>query len=226
MASSRDIMARRTEIMAKSIGFPYERFELGGLAFDYEAMMNNIGYSIDEIRHIQFNVGVGNTPIFELKNITALARRIAPNGRAARIFLKDESCNPSGSFKDRRAAISVYHAKKMGYRGIVVATSGNYGAAVAAQAAMRGLKAIIVQEAFDSKGLGQPEILEKGRKCEAYGAEVLQLSVGPELVAVFLQILDETNYFNASLYTPYGIGGIESLGMELSEQMRTRTGRD
>lgn len=226
MPTYNQILARRAEITARATGFNYEQFEQGGLAFDYERMMQNTGYSIEEIRRVQSEVGVGQTPLLELRNITRLARRIAGPGKGARIFIKDEAGNPSGSFKARRAAVSVYHAAKMGYKGVVAATSGNYGAAVASQAAMRGLKAIIVQEVYDSKGFGQPEILEKGRACEAYGAEVLQLSVGPELFAVFLQVLDETGFFNASLYTPFGIAGIETLGVELTEQVRERNGRD
>ncbi|HBK86391.1 MAG TPA: PLP-dependent lyase/thiolase, partial [Firmicutes bacterium] len=55
--------------------------------------------------------------------------------------------------------------------------------------------------------------------CEAYGAEVCQLTVGPELFYVFLCLLEETGYFNASLYTPYGIAGIESLGAEIAEEV-------
>ena len=46
-----------------------------------------------------------------------------------------KAANPSGSFKDRRASVSVYDAKKRGYKGVAAATSGNYGAAVASQAA-------------------------------------------------------------------------------------------
>ncbi|MBS3874056.1 MAG: PLP-dependent lyase/thiolase [Firmicutes bacterium] len=226
MTSYKDIIAKKREITAKALGFAYEKHEQGGLAFDYESMMNNTGYTLDEIRRIQLETGVGNTPLLELRQITRLARKYAPPGKGARIFLKDEAANPSGSFKARRAAISVYHAAKLGYAGVVAATSGNYGAAVASQAAMRGLRAIIVQEVYDSKGLGQPEILEKGRACEAYGAEVVQLTVGPELFAIFLQVLDTTSYFNASLYTPYGIAGIETLGVEIVAEVRARTGRD
>jgi hypothetical protein len=79
---------------------------------------------------------------------------------------------------------------------------------------------------FDSRGFEQPEIAEKGRACEAYGAEVLQLSVGPELFYMFLLVLEETGYFNASLYTPFSIAGIETLGTEIVEQTRQQTGRD
>ena len=113
----------------------------------------------------------------------------------------------------------------MGYKGVIAATSGNYGAAVASQAAQLGLKCIIVQEVFDSKKVGQPEILEKTRKCEALGAEVIQLTVGPELFYTFLKLLEETGYFNASLYTPFGIAGVESLGYELANQMMEMEGK-
>jgi cysteine synthase len=225
MSKYSEIMAQRGEIVMRATGFNYEQFELGGLAFDYERMMENTGYTLADIAALQRDVGVGNTPLLELRNVTRLARKLAPAGKGARIFVKDEACNISGSFKARRAAVSVYHAAQLGFKGVVAATSGNYGAAVAAQAAIRGLKAIIVQETYDSRGLGQPEILEKGRACEAYGAEVIQLTVGPELFAVFLTVLDETGFFNASLYTPFGIAGIETLGVELAADLKQRTGR-
>jgi len=200
-------------------------YESGGIAFDYEKMMRETGYSIEEIVAIQSSVAVGNTPVIELKNITALARRVSKSGRAARIFIKDEACNPSGSFKARRAACAVYHAKKLGFKGVLTATSGNYGAAVASCAARLGLKCIVVQECFDSKKIGQPEILEKQRACEAMGAEVVQLSVGPELFYVFLCLLEETGYFNASLYTPFGIAGVETLGYEIANQFMEKYGK-
>ncbi len=220
------VMARKPEIMIKSVGIDYSKFESGSIAFDYEKMMRETGYSLEEMQKMQYGVNVGNTPILELKNITALARACAPKGKGARIFIKDEASNPSGSFKARRAANAVYHAKKLGYKGVIAATSGNYGAAVASQAAIAGLKCIIVQECYDSKGVGQPEIVEKARKCEALGAEVVQLSVGPELFYKFLLLLEETGYFNASLYTPFGIGGVETLGYEISMQFREKYGKD
>ncbi|RKX83986.1 MAG: PLP-dependent lyase/thiolase [Spirochaetes bacterium] len=225
-AGYNELMARRAEIMKSAIQIDYDQFESGSIAFDYEGMMQKVGYSLDEIKEIQERTGVGNTPVYELRNLTALCRTTAAPGKGARIFLKDEAANPSGSFKARRAAVSVYHAKKLGYRGVIAATSGNYGAAVASQAAMLGLKCIIVQECYDSEGRGQPEIIEKARKCEAYGAEVVQLSVGPELFYSFLQLLEETGYFNASLYTPFGIAGIETLGFEISQQIKGMIGRN
>lgn len=220
------VMARRPEIMKESVGIDFSKFESGSIAFDYERMMKEAGFAIEEIQKIQSEHGVGNTPIIELRNLTALARKLAPEGKGARIFIKDEAANASGSFKARRASTAVYQAKKLGYKGVVSATSGNYGAAVASQAAMYGLKCIVVQECYDSRGVGQPEIIEKARKCEALGAEVIQLSVGPELFYSFLRILEETGYFNASLYTPFAIAGVETLGYEIAMQFREKYGKD
>ena len=220
------VMGRNNEILKKAIGFDYSLFESGSISFDYERMMRETGYTLEDIQKIQAETGVGNTPMLELKNLTKLARKMAPKGKGARIFLKDEASNPSGSFKARRAAVSVYHAKKNGYKGVITATSGNYGAAVASQAAMRGLKCIIVQECYDSRMIGQPEILEKQRVCEAYGAEVVQLTVGPEIFYTFLALLEETGYFNASLYNPFGIAGVETLGYEIAMQFREKLGKD
>jgi len=220
------VMARKNEIMKQSLGIDYDDYVQSPIAFDYERMMAETGYTMDDIRRIQRETKVGDTPLFELRNLTAAVRRISEPGKGATILLKDEAANASGSFKARRAAISAYQALIKGYRGMIAATSGNYGAAVASQAAQRGLKSIIVQEVFDSRGVGQPEIVEKGRKCEAYGAEVIKLSVGPELFYMLLRTLEETGFFNASLYTPFGIRGVESLGYEVAEQVRTRYGKD
>ncbi len=225
--SYESVMARRNDIMKKSVGIDYDNFELAGIGFDYEKMMDDTSpYTLDEIKKIQNEYGVGNTPLKELKNMTDLSRKLAPKGKGARIFVKDEALNDSGSFKARRAALSCYHAKKLGYKGIMAATSGNYGAAVASQAAKHGLKCIIVQECFDSRGIGQPEIIEKARKCEALGAEVVQLTVGPELFYTYLKLLEETGYFNASLYSPFAITGVETLGYELVEQCRNQIGKE
>lgn len=219
------VMARKNDIMKTSVGINYEAYEGDYIHFDYEAMMTDCGFTLEEIKAIQYDNGVGQTPLKECKNITKLARKVAKPGYGARIFIKDEALNDSGSFKARRASIACYQAKRLGFKGVIAATSGNYGAAVASQAAKYGLRCIIVQECYDSKGIGQPEIIEKARACEAYGAEVVQLSVGPELFYKFLLLLEETKYFNASLYTPFGIMGIETLGAELVEDSLRLTGR-
>ena len=229
MALAKDydsVMGRSNDIMKEALGLDYADFESGSVAFDYEALMKSTGYTLDEVAKIQARTAVGNTPLIELRNLSALSRKYAKPGYGARIFAKDEAANASGSFKARRAECAVAHAKKLGYKGVIAATSGNYGAAVASQAAMQGLECIIVQECYDSHGVGQPEIVEKARKCEAYGAEVIQLTVGPELFYTFLSVLEDTHYFNASLYSPFGIAGVETLGYEIAMQCRELVGKD
>lgn len=219
------VMARKADIVKKAVGLDYETYATGTLAFDYDRLLKDTGYDLETAREIQTRTAVGGTPMVEMHNITRLVRAVSGPGMGARVFVKDEAQNPSGSFKDRRASLSIHEAKRRGYEGVAAATSGNYGAAVASQAAKAGLRCIVVQEAFDSTGVAQPEIAEKTRACEAYGAEALRLSVGPELFYVFLKVLEETGYFNASLYTPFSIVGIETLGFEVAEEIKARTGR-
>jgi len=222
-----EVMARRGAIMQHALGLDYARFEReGGIAFDYEGLAGSPPYDLEAVQRIQSQFKVGDTPLWELPRISELVRQSAGPGQGARILIKDEAANAAGSFKARRASLAVAHAADLGYEGVVAATSGNYGAAVASQAAMRGIKAIILQEAFDSHWRGQPEILEKTRACESYGAEVWQMTVGPELFYWHLITLEETRFFNASLYTPYGILGIETLGYEIAQQCRQQYGRD
>jgi len=219
------ILARKGEIMKRALGMDYAEFERSPIAFDYDAMMAAHGYSLDDIIAIQRAGGVGDTPLLELRNLTDLVRSYAEPGCGARIFVKDECANMAGSFKDRRASVSIHVAKAKGYEGVIAATSGNYGAAVSSQAARASLKCIICQEAFDSRHVGQPEIIEKSRICEAFGAEVIQMTVGPELFSHMLELLDTTGYFAASLYSSFGVSGIETLGAEVARDMVAITGR-
>lgn len=219
------VMARKNEIMKTSTGLDYNVYAQSPIAFDYEKMMSDTGYTHEEIFKIQRETKVGNTPLYELRNLTEAVRKISPPGKGATILLKDEAANASGSFKARRASVSVYEAAKRGYKGVIAATSGNYGAAVASQAVQRGLQCIVIQEVYDSRSVGQPEIVEKGRACEAYGAEVIKLTVGPELFYIHLLTLEETGFFNSSLYTPFAVKGVETLGIEIADEVQARYGR-
>lgn len=219
------VMSRMSEIIKNAVSVDYNTFERRGY-FDYEALMGSVPYSLEEVEKILHGMHVGNTPIVYMDNLTKLARKVSPKGMGARIFVKDEAQNPSGSFKARRAALSCYEAKRLGYKGTVAATSGNYGAAVACMSAKLGLDCIVVQECFDSRGFGQPEILEKQRKCEALGAEVIQLTVGPELFYETLKLLEETGFYDASLYSATAIAGVETLGAEIVRQFQEMEGKE
>ena len=57
------VMNRKNEIMKNAIGIDYSEFENEGVSFDYEKMMRETGYSLDEMENIQSKYAVGNTPI-------------------------------------------------------------------------------------------------------------------------------------------------------------------
>ena len=79
----------------------------------------------------------GWTPVFAL-------RRSAEKLNLQHLWLKDESYNPTGSFKDRASAIVVTRAREIKAEVIVTASTGNAGAALAGMAAAVGQKAVIL----------------------------------------------------------------------------------
>lgn len=79
---------------------------------------------------------VGQTPIFVLP-------RLAEKLGLRALWLKDESRNPTASFKDRASAVVVARAREIGVDTIVTASTGNAGAALAGMAAAAGLQAVI-----------------------------------------------------------------------------------
>ena len=79
---------------------------------------------------------VGGTPVFALP-------RLAEKLGLKQLWLKDESRNPTASFKDRASAVVVTRAREIGAEVVVTASTGNAGAALAGMAAAVGQKAII-----------------------------------------------------------------------------------
>ncbi|MBR6594892.1 MAG: cysteine synthase A [Clostridia bacterium] len=126
--------------------------------------MGKIYSSIEEL--------VGNTPMLRL---SAIERHL---GLGCGLYAKLESCNPSGSAKDRVASAMIDRAEAMGLlkKGgtVIEATSGNTGIGLARVAAVRGYRAIIVM----------PDTMSAERRAlvSAYGAEIA-LSNGKEGMA-------------------------------------------
>lgn len=82
-------------------------------------------------------LGEGGTPLLECPGLgTAIG--------LPRLMLKNESANPTWSFKDRLASVGVSWAKSMGRPGVVLSSSGNAGASAAAYAARAGLPCLIL----------------------------------------------------------------------------------
>jgi len=84
----------------------------------------------------RITLGEGNTP---LVSCDRWAKRLG----LQEIWIKDESRNPTWSFKDRHSAVAVSMAVQQGANTVAIGTSGNHGASVAAYAAKAGLRAVI-----------------------------------------------------------------------------------
>lgn len=98
------------------------------------------------------SLGEGSTPCITTERIQRLVG-------VKNVILKLESTNPTGSFKDRAAALGVSIARELSKKGVFVASSGNAAAAVAAYSARAGLRCIaLVRENASPRKLSQIEM--------------------------------------------------------------------
>ncbi len=128
------------------------------------------------------------------------------------VYFKCESLNPTGSFKDRGAAVLISALGAAGVRSIVEDSSGNAGASLAAYAARAGISArIFIPE--NASGPKQAQI-------EAYGAEVVKVP-GPRTAASEAAQRDAEGgaVYASHAYLPHGLAGIATLAFELTEQL-------
>ena len=165
------------------------------------------------------SLGEGSTPLL-------LAPRIGAR-LGAKLFLKWEGANPTGSFKDRGMTVAVTQALADGARAVVCASTGNTAASAAAYAARAGLEAVILQpEGAVARGkLAQAravggkvelrpsfeEALAEARELERRGTHVLVNSLNPmrlqgQKTAAF-EIVEELGSAPDILALPYGGGG-------------------
>ena len=100
-------------------------------------------------------------PVKDRKNIVTLgeggtqlikAKRLADYLGTKNLFMKDESRNPSGSFKDRPLTVGVSKAVEFGVKTLTIASSGNAAAALATYAAKAGIEAVTFVPAFAPSG--------------------------------------------------------------------------
>jgi len=135
---------------------------------------------------------------------------------AARLLVKDEGQNPTGSFKARGMAAAVSRAVELGVNGLATPTAGNAGAAMAAYAARAGKPAYVV--APDDAPVA---CIEQAR---LYGAEV-ELIAGliSDAGRIANDVAQQRGWFNvATLREPYRAEGKKTMGLELAEQLGWR----
>jgi threonine synthase len=152
------------------------------------------------------SLGEGWTPLLDAPRL----------GRAVgleRLFIKDESPNPTNSFKARGLSAAVTRAARLGARILSIPTAGNAGNAMAAYAAKAGLEAKV----FMPRDVKPPFV----RECELYGADVTLVD---GLITDAGRMAAEQGkplgwYDVSTLKEPYRIEGKKTMGYEVAEQL-------
>ena len=153
----------------------------------------------------------GGTPLLK-------AERLANVLGLKKLWLKDETRNPTGSFKDRGMSVSVSVAKEFGYKKLTTASSGNAAAALSAYAAKAGMDvyAFVIEQA----GYG------KIAQLLFYGAKVFKVrGLGEEDPTVKLMRLayERFNFYPSPSFgpfNPYQIEGPKTISYEIVEQLK------
>lgn len=134
------------------------------------------------------------------------------------LYLKDESRNPTWSYKDRLAAVAVTKAAQQGRSTVIVSSTGNHGAAVAAYAAKAGMQCIVLT--LESV----PEAMKT--LIQSYGAKVFAFKEPTQRWTVMRQAVAERGWVPMSGFVsppsgsnPYGVEGYKSIAYELYEQL-------
>ncbi|MQF65448.1 pyridoxal-phosphate dependent enzyme, partial [SAR202 cluster bacterium AC-409-J13_OGT_754m] len=156
--------------------------------------------------HPLISLGEGSTPIVQLESI---GKRLD----LTNLFAKLEYQNPTGSFKDRGAALLVSELKSKGVEHIAEDSSGNAGASIAAYCARAGIKASI----FVPSEAPQAKV----EQISFYGADIIKISGGRQAVANACQEYCMNNgivYASHNL-NPYFLEGTVSFGEEIIHQM-------
>lgn len=130
------------------------------------------------------------------------------------IYAKLEYFNLSGSAKDREAYIEIYMAKKLGYDGIIAATTGNMGASLANLCSKIKFQCLILTPSDTSKS--------KVEQIEKYGVKVIKIKGKYDLVAQKARILaNEKNLFLASLQA-FRFEGYKTISYEIFEELANK----
>jgi threonine synthase len=153
------------------------------------------------------SLGEGGTPLVH-------ADRLAQDLGMRNLLVKDESRNPTLSFKDRKSAIAVSKAAEFGAKGVANMTAGNAGSSVAAYAARAGIPAYI----FTIDGISESKLA----KLVSYGAHVFKTKAPTKELMTFVAAVSKrygmTNMTAASRYNPYVKEGSKTCVFELYEQ--------
>ena len=160
---------------------------------------------VDDEQNI-LTLGEGMTPLLK-------AGRLGADLGMSNLYIKDESLNPTASFKARGMAVAISMAKELGVKKLAVPSAGNAAGALAAYAAKAGIPAFI----FMPNDTPTANIVE----CQQMGAHV-ELIDGliTDCGKIVAERKQAEGWFDVStLKEPYRVEGKKTMGYELAEQM-------
>jgi threonine synthase len=157
------------------------------------------------------SLGEGGTPLVHLERLGA--RLGLP-----RLYAKDETRNPTWSYKDRLCAMAVNHAVAIGARVITISSTGNHGASTAAYAARAGLPCVIFTLA------SVPDTMKT--LMQAYGAAVVACPTAEARWQLMRQGVERLGWYPTSGFVtppvgsnPWGIEGYKTIAYEVAEDL-------
>ncbi len=149
---------------------------------------------------LSLSLGEGDTPLVRGRKL------------GMRIYFKNETVNPTWSFKDRGTFLGILAALKFGYKKVGTVSTGNMAASVAAYAARAGLKAYILVSSNIAP--------EKISQIMAYNPEIIRVE-GPydELYYRSLEIGESAGIYFINSDNPFRIEGYKTISFEIAEEL-------
>jgi threonine synthase len=154
-------------------------------------------------------LGEGDAPLLRLANLGAELG-------LANLYVKDESQNPTGSFKARGLAAAVSKARELRIQKVIIPTAGNAGGAMAAYAARAGMQALVYMPQDTPRAIVA--------ECRAAGAEVAMVGgLISDAARLAGERAEAEGWFDLSTFKePYRVEGKKVMGLELAESFGWR----
>ena len=152
------------------------------------------------------SLGEGMTPLHRLN-------KLASSFNLSSLLMKDESVNPTGSFKARGISTAVSKVKEFGIDRCIIPTAGSAGIAMAAYCAKAGIKCTVVMPEHT------PDVFKK--QCKHFGAELFVVNgLINECAKKVEELKKQKDHFDVStMKEPYRVEGKKTIGYEIAEQM-------
>lgn len=153
------------------------------------------------------SLGEGDTPLLPLPRLGKMLG-------IPKLWAKDESVNPTASFKARGLSAAVSKAKEIGLNKLAIPTAGNAGGALAAYASRARMKSTAVMPGDTPKAIIN--------ECQLYGAKVVLIDgLISDCAQVVAEMTSSGEWFSVSTFRePYRLEGKKIMGFELAETFK------